>query len=317
MFVNVPVGIAIIVLGLVFVRETETKKVPLDYLGAVLSTLVMAALIFGFTSAASDGWASAPALVSFAVGAIAVAALILVERRHPDAVVPLQLFGSMRAVSAYAAMLLVPAGLFAYFYFLALFVQKTLGYDALGTGFALLPYVLVLIAVSQLTPRLMPRLGEKWAGVIGIVLTAVGLGLLGLLTEGSTYVGGILVPSLILGIGAGISLGPLTSVVMHFAPSTHVSEASSMLQAVQQLGGGVGVAALTTLYVAGIGRGGAGAEGIAGGVSLAMLGGAGFAVVAFILYVIWGARVTPKAATAADVEAEVAEEAEREATLVD
>ena len=98
--------------------------------------------------------------------------------------------------------------------------------------------------------------------------------------------------------------------------SVFVLDSERNLQAVQQLGGGVGIAALTTLYVAGLGGGAdvASAASVAHGVGLAMLGGAGFTAIALVLYAIWGTRVTPKAATAADVEAELSAEAELEAS---
>jgi EmrB/QacA subfamily drug resistance transporter len=298
MYINVPLGIVVILGSIFFVKETARKAARLDFGGAVTSTLIMVALVYGFTEAASLGWGSVPALVSFAIAIVSLVALILIERRHADAVVQLRLFESMRTIVPYVGMLFVSAGMYAFFYFLALFSQDVFHYNPLGTGLALLPFVVTLVIFSQVTPRLIPRFGERLIGVAGLVAMVIGMFWLGLLTTHSTYAAGVFGPALLLGIGVGLSLAPLTALVMHFAPSTHLSEASSMLQAMQQLGGAVGVAILTTFYVQGLEH-----AGQASGIALAMIGGGVFTVIALVFYAIWAKRITAKP-TAKEAEAE-------------
>lgn len=286
MFVNIPVGLLIVAGALAFLDETERASAKLDIGGAVASTIVMIALIFGFTTAASNGWTSPLVTVSFLVALFALASLLLIERRHLAPVVPLGLFSTARRAAPFAVMLLVPAGMFGFFYFVNLFTQNVLHYDALGTGLALLPFVGAMLVTNQFSPALLPRLGEKVFLIIGLSSLVVGLVWLGQLTAESTFLSGILAPTLIMGFGAGLTFAPLTSIILGQAPADDLSSASSLLQAAQQLGGSVGVAVLTTVFVSV-----SAASGAAVGTATALLFGAGFLAVGLVLAVIWARRL--------------------------
>ena len=292
MFVNVPIGVVIVAGAALFLTETKRTRSRLDIGGAAASTVGMVALIYGFTSASSDGWGSPIVLISFAVAVLALLALIAIERRHVSPVVPLKLFATRRSAVPFVAMLLVPAGMFAFFYFITLFTQQVLGFDALGTGLALLPFVITMVVASQLAPRLLARIGEWIVGAAGLALLGGGLLWLSHLSDTSTFVSGILGPIIVMGLGAGLTFAPITAVVMHLAPEEHVSAASSLLQAMQQLGGSIGVAALTTVFISVTTIGGE-----ARGISAAILGGVAFVGLAFVLFAIWGSRIPADAAS--------------------
>ncbi|HWD61073.1 MAG TPA: MFS transporter, partial [Humibacter sp.] len=191
-----------------------------------------------------------------------------------------------RSAAPLVAMLLVPAGMFAFFYFITLFTQQVLHFNPLSTGLALLPFVVVLVTANQLAPRFLPRVGEWVVGAIGLALLAGGLLWLSRLDSHDTFVTGILGPIVVMGAGAGLTFAPITSVVMNRAPEEHVSAASSVLQTMQQLGGSIGVAALTTVFVSVTAT-----SGETGGVAAAVLGGAAFVFIAFVLFAVWGSRV--------------------------
>ncbi|HWU46459.1 MAG TPA: DHA2 family efflux MFS transporter permease subunit [Humibacter sp.] len=286
MFVNVPIGILIVAGAALFLTETDRERARLDIGGALASTVGMVSLVYAFTSAAGQGWASPVVLSSFAVAIVALVSLVLIERRHTSPVVPLKLFADRRSAVPFVAMLLVPAGMFAFFYFITLYTQQVLGFDAMGTGLALLPFVIVMVTVSQLAPRILPIAGEWIVGAIGLAMLAGGLFWLSGLSAASGYLVGILGPILVMGAGAGLTFAPITAVVMHRAPDGHVSAASSVLQAMQQLGGSIGVAALTTVFVSVATTGGE-----ARGIATAILGGVAFIALAFVLFAIWGSRV--------------------------
>jgi EmrB/QacA subfamily drug resistance transporter len=292
MFVNVPIGIVIVAGAALFLTETKRTRARLDIGGAAASTVGMIALIYGFTSASSLGWGNPVVLVSFAVAVLALVTLVLIERRHSSPVVPLQLFASRRSAAPFVAMLLVPAGMFAFFYFITLFTQQVLGFDALGTGLALLPFVLTMVITSQLAPRVLSWIGEWIVGAVGLAFLGGGLLWLSQLSATSTFLNGILGPILVMGLGAGLTFAPLTAVVMHLAPEEHVSAASSLLQTMQQLGGSIGVAALTTVFISVTAMGGE-----ARGISAAILGGVAFVGLAFVLFTIWGSRIPADAAS--------------------
>lgn len=294
MFVNVPIGIVIALGALFFLRETERTREHLDYGGAATSVIAMIALVYGFTTAATSGWGSPVVIASFAIAAASLIALVLIERGHRSPVVPLQLFTRSRSAVPLVAMLLVPAGMFAFFYLITLFTQDVYHYDALGTGFALLPFVTVMIVVSQLAPRLLARFGERLVGAVGLAGLVVGLGWLSRLDASEGYAAGILGPIIVMGFGAGLTFAPITGVIMAHAPAGHVGATSSVLQTMQQLGGSIGVAVLSTVFVSA-----AAASGLAGGLTTAIVGGVVFVGVAFVLYAVWGSD-----APAADPEAE-------------
>jgi predicted MFS family arabinose efflux permease len=190
-------------------------------------------------------------------------------------------------------MLLVPAGMFGFFYFAALFTQNVLGFDPMGTGLALLPFVAAMLVTNSITPRILPRIGEKVAGTIGLSGMVVGLLWLGQMNASTTFLSGILGPAIVLGISGGFTFAPLTSIVMAQAPANEIGASSSLLQGMQQLGGSVGVAVLTTVFVSA-----AAAGGEAHGISTSLLIGAAFPAAALVLFAIWGRRIpVPVSAT--------------------
>lgn len=286
MFVNIPVGLLIVAGAYAFLDETDRLPAKLDFGGAAASTIAMVALIFGFTTAASDGWTHPLVVASFLIALFALAALMIVERRHLAPVVPLTLFSTARRAAPFAAMMLVPAGMFAFFYFVNLFTQNVLHFDPLGTGLALLPFVGAMLVTNQFSPALLPRLGEKTFLIVGLSALMIGLLWLGQLNADSTFLSGILAPTLIMGFGAGLTFAPLTSIILDQAPADDLSSASSLLQAAQQLGGSIGVAVLTTVFVSVSATSGA-----ATGTATALLFGAGFAAVALLLVSIWARRI--------------------------
>lgn len=285
MFVNVPIGFVIVAGALAFLRETSRSRARLDLGGAFTSTLAMVALVYGFTVAAESGWLDPRTLVAFAVAAASLVALVLIERRHASPVVQLAYFRAPRTAVPFWVMLFVPAGMFGFFYFATLFTQNVLGYDPLGTGLALLPFVGSMLIVNQLTPRFVARLGERVVAVTGLALLAGGMLWMAQLGTESTFLSGILGPAIVLGFGAGLTFAPITSIVMAQAPSDEAGQASSLLQGMQQLGGSIGVAGLTTVFAAVAVSGGE-----ARGIAAALIGGTAFLTVALVLFAVWGRR---------------------------
>jgi MFS family permease len=315
MFVNVPIGLVIVAGALAFLRETERSHARLDFGGAITSTIAMVALVYGFTVAAESGWLDPRTIVAFAVAAASLIALLLIERRHASPVVQLAYFRTPRSAVPFWTMLFVPAGMFGFFYFATLFTQNVLGYDPLGTGLALLPFVVTMLIVNQFTPRLVARLGERVVTLAGLTGLAGGMLWMAQLGTASTFVTGILGPAIVLGLGAGLTFAPITSIVMAQTPSDETGQASSLLQGMQQLGGSIGVAGLTTVFAAVTLSGGA-AEGIAA----ALLGGTVFLTVGLVLFAVWGRRapdVASKSSMDASMDASRAPNASKPLTAVD
>ena len=147
-FVNVPIGVLLLVLARRELPETSRQRGGIDIPGALTSTLGMGALVYGFVRAASDGWGSAGTETAFAIGVLLLGAFVAIERRAATPITPLRLFASRDRVFSYVARLLLVGGMFGMFFFLTQFLQDVLGYSPLVTGLAFLPLTVALFAAS-------------------------------------------------------------------------------------------------------------------------------------------------------------------------
>src|SRR5262249_37795277 len=150
LFVNVPIGIAVLLATPVFVAETPRLPGRFDLAGAVTSTTGVAALVYGFIRAAGDGWGDHLGWLAFRLAAVLWAGSLAPEARLPRPTTPLGLFADASRSASYAARLLVVAGMFGMFYFVTLFLQELLGFSPLRAGVAFLPLTLGLFGVSRL-----------------------------------------------------------------------------------------------------------------------------------------------------------------------
>jgi predicted MFS family arabinose efflux permease len=252
----------------------------------------MVALVLAFTSAADQGWTSPLVLGAFAVAVVSLVVLIVCERRHPHPVVPLAFFSSPRSAGPLLSMVVIPAGQVGFLFFTTLLTQQVLGFTPIQTGLTLVPFTLGLIATNQLTPRLLPRLGERVIGIAGLSGLALGIVWMALVAADAgpaTSIITVLLPSILLGAGAGATFAPVTAVIMHQTPAGHIGAAASLSQGLQQLGGGMGLAILTSVLAA--------TGGLDHGLGATLLAAAVFPLAGLILFGV-SARQIPAAGTA-------------------
>jgi EmrB/QacA subfamily drug resistance transporter len=248
MFVNVPIGLGVIVVGLAVLPETARHRGTFDLPGAVFSTLGMAGLVYGFVRAASDGWTDALTLSSFVGGAVLLTAFVLTELRAEQPITPLRLFNDRSRTIANVARGLLFGGMFGLFFFLTQFLQDVLGYNALTTGFAFLLLPVTVFLVSQLTSRvLIHRVHAKVLMVGGVALGVTGFALASGLDPSSSY-GHVLASLLLFAVGNGLSFVPLTQAALEGVPAKDAGAASGLVNVTQQLGGTLGVAILVTVF---------------------------------------------------------------------
>jgi len=248
LFINVPIGIAVVVLAPLFVAETPRQSGRFDVAGAVTSTAGVASLVFAFIWAASNGW-SAPATVATLVAAVVLLAVFLVnETRVRQPITPLRLFADLSRSGSFLARLLLVAGMFGMFFFLTQFVQEILGFSPLRAGVAFLPMTVTLFAVSRLAPRLIARFPAKPLMVAGMLPVIAGMAWLSRVSPVTSYASGVLGPMMLLGAGLGIVFVPLTSASLAGVPPEDSGAAASMVNVMQQVGGSLGLAALVTIF---------------------------------------------------------------------
>jgi len=248
LFVNVPIGIAVIVLTPLFVTETPRQPGRFDLAGAITSTTGVAALVYAFIRAASNGWGDRIGLGAFAAGTVLLASFVAIETRAAQPITPLRLFAHAGRSGSFIARLLVVAGMFGMFFFLTQFVQEELGFGPLMAGVAFLPLTVLLFAVSRLAPRLMARAGSYRLMLGGMVPVVIGMAWLSRVSAGTDYWSGVFGPLVLLGLGMGAVFVPLTTASLAGVRPEDSGAASSMVNVMQQLGGSVGLAVLVAVF---------------------------------------------------------------------
>lgn len=248
LFVNVPIGLLIVLATPRWIRESERTPGHFDITGALTSTLGMVCLVYGFIRAAQEGWRDPLTLASFAGAVVLLMAFVLVEKRSRQPITPLHMFADRNRAGTYGIMLCLAAAIFGMFFFLTLFTQNVLDFSPLATGLAFLPVSVVIAVGAGLASRFLPVYGPKPFMVGGAILAAAGLGWLTLTDVHSTYAGSVLGPMLVFSLGMGMEFVSLTLMALSDVPTPETGAASGLLNATQQVGGSLGLSILVTMY---------------------------------------------------------------------
>jgi EmrB/QacA subfamily drug resistance transporter len=305
-FVNLPIGLltALLALRLVDSNEGIGLRRGADVLGAVLVTGSLMLLVYTILEAGDYGWASTHTL-GFGGAALALlGAFVARESRAGTPLVPLRIFRSHNVSGANLIQMLMVAGMYGMFFLGALYMQRVLGYDALEVGLAFLP-VAVLIGILSLgfSARLNTRFGARATLIPGLVLVVAGLLLIAQAPVGASYVGDLLAPMVLFGIGAGLAFPSLTTLAMSGATRSDSGLASGLVNTTLQVGGALGLAVLATLATdrteSLIASGESAPSALTDGYQLAYLVGAGLVVGAIGIAL---AVLRPEAAEAERVE---------------
>jgi EmrB/QacA subfamily drug resistance transporter len=246
--VNVPIGAATIGLAKWTLTETPRHPARFDLPGAAGSAFGAAAVVYGFIRAAAGGWTDGQAVAAFAIGIVALSALVLVERRAAYPVLPLALLAQRTRAGAYLNMLLLPASMAGTLFYCSLFAQDALRFSALRTGVAFLPMAVLQFACARTAPKLVPRIGPKRLAVAGTALLLASGIWLTQLGGTSDYLGGMLGPLILWGAGIGLTFMPLNMVILAGLQPKDTGSASGLLQCLQQVGTALGVAVLTSVF---------------------------------------------------------------------
>lgn len=276
--INVPIGALALALSPRLLPESRANAGQrLDLLGAV--TITLAIVLFAYAPIAGQqlGWGSFQALGALVAAALLLLAFLGAEARSPSPLTPLRIFRIRNANGGNIASFLVGASHAAMFYFLSLYFQQSLGYDALTTGLAIVPIGVTSLFVAILViPRALDHLGAKGTLVGGLLLLTAGIVAFARAPVPSHYALDILPASLLVAFGL-----PMAFVGVNVTAVTAVGEdetglASGLMNTVQRVGSGIGIAALTAVFVARVGPVTAhtGATTLAAGFQLAFLGAA-------------------------------------------
>ena len=245
LFVNVPIGILVAVVATRVLAESPRRPGRIDVAGAIAGTGGIGLLVYGLSEAAAgpDGvshWGDATVLATLSVSVVLLVSFVLIELRSSHPLLPMRVLADRNWSGAYLIMLCVATALSGLFFFLTLFMQMVLGYSAIGSGIAYLPFAIGVVAASALGSRLVARVGAR-------PLILAGTFWFSRLTEHSGYAGDLLGPLLVSSFGLGLVFVPLSLVSLRNVADQDSGVASSMLNTSQQVGGAIGLALLGTV----------------------------------------------------------------------
>ena len=250
LFVNVPIGIAVIVVALSSLTELAHRNADtkLDVAGAVLVTAGLSVLVYAIVGTNQHPWGSAVTLSWLALAAVLLAAFAFVETKVATSpLVPFSFFRSRTTSATNLVMFLVGAAFFAMWYFLTLYYQEVQGWSALKTGFAFLPQAIAIIIGAQGASRLLARLGAWPLVMAGTLGASVGFFLLSDLSPTSSYLTVILGPAMLISLALGVLFSPLAAAATWKISHTQAGLASGVLNSSRQIGGSLGLAVLATV----------------------------------------------------------------------
>jgi EmrB/QacA subfamily drug resistance transporter len=247
-FVNVPVGLVGLVLAPILLHESRDAAVKsFDVAGAVLVTSGLSSLVYAITQAGQDGWLAAETLAVFGISLALLVAFVAWELRHPE---PLMRFGILqnRTLSgANVAGFILGTSLFSMFLMLTLYMQQVLGYSAMKTGVSYLAVAGTAIIWSAVASQLVTRIGVKPVLVVGMGMLTAGLLYFTQVSVGGSYVSDLLPGFLLTGVGIGFSFVPISIAALAGVKAAEAGLASGLINTSQQIGGALGIAALSTI----------------------------------------------------------------------
>jgi EmrB/QacA subfamily drug resistance transporter len=243
--INVPVAILAVGVTLIAATESrdETVLPKVDVLGVLTLSAGLGTLVLALVEGNHWGWGSPAILGLVSAGAVALAAFVAVERRVAVPMVDFAFFRSRSFLGANAVAFIISFSMLAMFFFMALFMQNVLRFSPLEAGVRFLPSTLFIIVVAPVAGRLADRIGPRPPMVFGLVAVAVSLLWQSFLTPTTTYgflVGGFM----LMGVGMGLVMSPMTSAAMNAVEPAKEGVASGILSMSRMIGGTFGVAAL-------------------------------------------------------------------------
>ncbi len=250
-FVNVPVGVLVLLLTRSIVRESRAEGVSrtFDAPGAVSVTAGLALLVYAISKAPDSGWGSGSTILLLLASVALLAFFVLWEARAKAPLMPLRIFRLRTVAGANAVSLLLGAVVFSNFFLLTLYVQNVLGYSALRTGVTFLATAGTVVIVAGLSQALTTRIGPRPVMAIGLALLLGGMLWYAQIPVDGKYASDLLPGYLMVGFGLALSFIPVSIAALSGVAPQEAGVASGLLNTSQQIGGALGVAITATVAI--------------------------------------------------------------------
>jgi EmrB/QacA subfamily drug resistance transporter len=226
----------------------QANKPRLDIPGTLTASAGLFSLVYGFSHAAESSWTDATTVGFLVAGLALLAAFVVIQMRVANPLLPLRVVLDRDRGGSYLAMALSAVAMFGVFLFLTYYLQQNLGFSPIQTGLAFLPMTFsIMISATTAQTRLMPRTGARPLIGAGLALGAVGMLYLTGIGTDSSYAGHVLPGLIVMGLGLGIVFAPAMSSATLGVEPGDAGVASAMVNTMQQIGGSIGTALLSTL----------------------------------------------------------------------
>jgi len=248
LYVNILFAAVVVIGGARFLREsTGRHRRGFDISGAVLGTLGLLALVFGFAEAQTHGWAASSTLISLAVSAGSLTAFVFVERVKASPLLPLRVVTDRNRAGSYLSVLTIYLCLFGLMFYLTFYLQNVLAFSPVKAGCAFLPITAAIMVAAQLAARLVAHIQPRLLLVPGLLLVAVGLLYMTQLQVASGYGWGVVPGMILVGLGMGLAFMAGMSTATLGVDPVDAGVAGAMVNTSQQIGGSIGTALLNTV----------------------------------------------------------------------
>ena len=247
-YINVPVGLAALALTPLLLTESRDAHVKsFDVPGAVLVTSGLVTLVYAITQANDYGWGSVETIGLFAAAGVLLAAFVGWEARVREPLMPFSIFRIRTVTAANISGLILGTVTFSMFLMLTLYMQQVLGYSPMKTGVAYLAVAGSAIITSTIAGQLVTRIGVKPVIVAGMAFLAAGLLYFTQVSVGGSYLGDLLPGFLLIAAGLGFSFVPISIAALAGVQASEAGLASGLFNTSQQIGGALGIAALSAV----------------------------------------------------------------------
>ena len=248
-FINVPVGIVVMALTPVLLRESKADLAHrhFDFAGAASITGGLMLLVYAMTRAAQHGWGTAETTVLLTVSALLLVTFVVVEMRSKAPLLPLRIFRLRTLSASNASGLLMGGAIFSQFFLLTLYMQQVLHYSAIKTGVAYIGLTLTIIVFSVVAQAIVTRVGIRRVLPLGLALSTVALVWFARLPVHGHYFSDLFPPFIISGLGLALAFVPMSIGALTGVRQSDAGIASGLINTTQQIGGAIGVAVATTV----------------------------------------------------------------------
>jgi EmrB/QacA subfamily drug resistance transporter len=254
LYVNLAFAIPAAIAGFrLIVNQANPDRPKLDLRGTATASLGLFALVYGFSNSETHSWGHPVTIIALAAAVVLLSAFVWIEQRVEHPLLPLRVVADRTRGGSYLAIGIAGIAMFAAFLFLTYFLQQTLGFSPIQSGLAFLPMTAAIVATSTtVNIKLLAKVGPRPLMVLGMTLGAVAMAYLAQLDVNSSYAGHVLPALLVLGVGMGNIFAPAFSSATYGVDRRDSGVASAMVNTMQQVGGSIGTALLSSIFASAV-----------------------------------------------------------------